>query len=76
MSQTISMLDFTRHVAAELKMLKKRAEDADNRELTDIAKKYAIIGKKPEELVPVLKSLKEAGGTAYTDMITILDASD
>ena len=62
-------------VAAELKMLKKRAEDADNRELTDIAKKYAIIGKKPEELVPVLKSLKEAGGTAYTDMITILDAS-
>lgn len=62
-------------VAAELKMLKKRAEDADNRELTEIAKKYEIIGKKPEELVPVLKSLKQAGGSAYTDMITILDAS-
>lgn len=62
-------------VAAEIQMLRKRAEDADNRELTEIAKKYEIIGKKPEELVPVLKSLKAAGGSAYTDMITILDAS-
>lgn len=62
-------------VAAELKMLKKRAEDADNREMEEVAKKYEIIGKKPEELVPVLKSLKAAGGSAYADMITILDAS-
>lgn len=62
-------------VAAELQRLQKRADEADERELTDIAKKYEIIGKKPEELVPVLKSLKAAGGTAYTDMIGILDAS-
>lgn len=38
-----------------------------------MAKKYAIIGKKEEELFPVLKNLKSAGGTAYQDMITILD---
>lgn len=62
-------------VAAELKRLQKRADEADEKELTEIAKKYEIIGKKPEELVPVLKSLKSAGGSAYTDMIGILDAS-
>lgn len=62
-------------VAAELQRLQKRADEADEKELTDIAKKYEIIGKKPEELVPVLKSLKNAGGTAYADMISVLDAS-
>lgn len=62
-------------VAAELQRLQKRADEAEERELTDIAKKYEIIGKKPEDLVPVLKSLKKAGGTAYQDMIGILDAS-
>jgi hypothetical protein len=62
-------------VKAELEMLKKRAEEADNKELLEIAKKYEILGKKPEELVPVLKSLKDAGGTAYADMLTVLDAS-
>lgn len=62
-------------VAAELKRLQKRADEADEKDLMDIAKKYEIIGKKPEELVPVLKSLKNAGGSAYTDMIGILDAS-
>lgn len=62
-------------VAAELQRLQKRADEADEKELTEIAKKYEIIGKKPEELVPVLKSLKSAGGSAYTDMIGILDAS-
>lgn len=62
-------------VAEELKMLRKRADEEDERRLTDVAKKYEIIGKKPEELVPLLKSLKAAGGTAYTDMISVLDAS-
>lgn len=33
------------------------------------------IGKKPEELVPTLKSLKAAGGTAYADMISVLDSA-
>lgn len=60
-------------VAAELKELRKRADEAEERELRDIAKKYAIIGKQEDELVPVLKSLKAAGGTAYDDMISVLD---
>lgn len=60
-------------VRAELEGLKKICQAAEDRELNEIAKKYAIIGKKEEELVPVFKSLKAVGGTAYEDMIAILD---
>lgn len=60
-------------VRAELESLKKFKEAAEDRELSEIAKKYAIIGKKEEELVPLFKSLKAAGGTAYHDMIAVLD---
>ena len=62
-------------VAAELKELHKRADAAEERELTEVAKKYEILGKKPEELAKTLKTLKAAGGTAYDDMIGVLDAS-
>ena len=62
-------------VAAELKALRKRADEAEDRELAEVAKKYEIIGKKPEELVPLFKSLKAAGGAAYDQMIAVLDAS-
>lgn len=60
-------------VKAELESLKKFREEAEERELTEVAKKYAIIGKKTEELVPLFKSLRAAGGTAYNDMIAVLD---
>lgn len=60
-------------VKAELENLKKYREAAEEKELRTIAKKYEVIGKKEDELVPVLKSLKAAGGTAYDDMITVLD---
>lgn len=62
-------------VRAELENLKKFREATEERELEDVVKKYEIIGKKKEELVPVLKSLKAAGGTAYTDMIAVLDGA-
>ena len=60
-------------VQAELEALKKFKEDAEDRELSQIADKYAIIGKKKEELVPMFKSLRAAGGTAFDDMIAVLD---
>lgn len=60
---------------AELTRLRKQADEAQERELYSVAKKYEIIGKKPEELVPTLKSLQAAGGTAYADMIGILDGA-
>ena len=60
-------------VAEELKRLRKYREDNEDRDLTAVAKKYELIGKDPAKLVPVLKSLKAAGGTAYDDMISVLD---
>lgn len=59
-------------VAAELIALRKQADAAQEEKLYNVAKKYEIIGKKPEELVPTLKALQAAGGTAYDDMIGIL----
>jgi hypothetical protein len=60
-------------VRAELEGLKKFREEAEDRELTEVAKRYAIIGKKEEDLVPMFKNLRAAGGTAYDDMIAVLD---
>lgn len=60
-------------VRAELEELKKFREKAEERELTEVAKKYAVIGKKEDELVSMFKGLKAAGGTAYQDMIAVLD---
>lgn len=62
-------------VRARLEALEKRAAEVEERELLDVAKKYEIVGEKPEELVKTLKSLKDAGGTAYNDMISVLDRS-
>lgn len=62
-------------VRAELERLRKQADAAEERELQEVAKKYEIIGKKADELVPLLKSLKATGGDAYDQMITVLDAS-
>lgn len=62
-------------VKAELETLRKFREESELRQYTEIAKKYALLGKKPEELAPVLKSLKDAGGTAYDSMIALLDSN-
>ena len=62
-------------VAAELESLRKWKDEAENRELLEIAKKYEIIGKKPEELATTLKCLKAAGNGTYDQMIAVLDAS-
>lgn len=60
-------------VQAELDSLRKFREDSLDRELHEVAKKYAIIGKKEDELFSVLKSMKAAGGTAYNDYLAVLD---
>ncbi len=60
-------------VMAELEALRKIRESFEERELQDVAKKYEIIGKKAEELVPVLKSLKGTGEAAYNNYIAVLD---
>ncbi len=62
-------------VKEELENLKKFRAEAEEKELLAVAKKYEIIGKKPEELVNTFKSLKAAGGSAYDEMIAVLDES-
>jgi hypothetical protein len=62
-------------VRAELERLKKFHEDTEKRELLGIAKKYELLGHKPEALAVVLKNLKDAGGTAYADMIGLMDSN-
>lgn len=62
-------------VQAQLDELKKFKEAVEDKELFEVAKKYEIIGKKPDELVKKFKSIKAAGGTAYDDFISVLDES-
>lgn len=60
-------------VQVELDSLRKFRESYEDRELHDVAKRYALIGKKEDELFPVLKSMKAAGGTAYDTYVAALD---
>lgn len=60
-------------VKAELEALRKFRSDTEDNAIREVAKRYAVIGKTEEELFPVLKSMKEAGGTAYADTIAMLD---
>lgn len=62
-------------IQEELRKAREFRESVETQQLTEVAKKYALLGKKPEELVPVLKSLKAAGGSAYDDMIGLLDSN-
>lgn len=62
-------------VKAELENLRKFREESEDRQYLEIAKRYTLLGKKPEELAPVLKALKAAGGSAYDDMIGLLDSN-
>jgi len=58
---------------AEFEALRKFRQEAEEKELRQVAKKYAIIGKSEEEMVPMLKNLKAAGGTAYDEVVSMLD---
>lgn len=60
-------------VKAEIEALRKFRQDTEDKELRQIAKGYAIIGKTEDELFPVLKSLKEASKEAYDQMIDTLN---
>lgn len=42
-------------------------------EQVGVAKRYEVLGKKPEELAKKLVDLKKAGGTAYADYVALLD---
>ena len=60
-------------VRKELEDLKKFRQDAEDRELREIAGSYAIIGKTADDLFPVLKNLKAKYPNAYDQMISTLN---
>ena len=53
--------------------IQKRAEEAEQKSLEEVAKKYEILGTKAEDLVPVLKSMKETSDEAYNKFIASMD---
>lgn len=67
--------DVVKGMRTELEELRKFKEAAEDAQLLEVAKKYTLLGKKPEELAKSLKAMKAAGGTAYDDMIAVLDSS-
>ena len=69
----LAYLDYIQGLAKDKRTAARERPRRQARELTEVAKKYAIIGKKEDELVPLFKSLRAAGGTAYNDMIAVLD---
>lgn len=60
-------------VKAELEALRKMREGFEERELQHVAKKYEIIGKKADDLIPILKELKSQGEVAYKSYLAVLD---
>jgi hypothetical protein len=63
-------LDENKILKAQMEEMQKNLEIKD---LTAVAKKYEIIGKKADELAPKLYDLRKAGGTAYDDFVGLLD---
>ena len=59
----------------ELEDLRKFRQDAEDKEILEVAKRYEILGRKEDELFPVLKSLKASSQDAYDMMVKSLDAS-
>lgn len=55
---------------AEIEELKKSLELS---KLVEVAKKYEVIGKNPEELAKKLYDYKQAGGTIFDEMLAIMD---
>lgn len=70
---TEALKSLPKEVSDVLQDLQKRAEAAENREMEEVAKKYEILGKKPEELAPVLKNLKKNSPEGYEATINALD---
>ena len=62
-------------VQRELEELKKFKQDAEDAALREVAGEYEILGKRADELFPVLKSLKAKDAAAYEQMIAALDGA-
>ena len=65
--------NFSDMMAKIMEPIQKRAEEAEQKSLEEVAKKYELLGTKAEDLVPVLKSMKETSDEAYNKFIASMD---
>lgn len=65
--------NFTSMMEKIMEPIQKRAEEAEQKSLEEVAKKYEILGTKAEDLVPVLKSMKATSDEAYNNFIASMD---
>lgn len=65
--------NFSDIMAKIMEPIQKRAEEAEQKSLEEVAKKYELLGTKAEDLVPVLKSMKETSDEAYNNFIASMD---
>ena len=65
--------NFTSMMEKIMEPIQKRAEEAEQKSLEEVAKKYELLGTKAEELVPVLKSMKATSDEAYNNFIASMD---
>lgn len=65
--------NFSDMMAKIMEPIQKRAEEAEQKSLEEVAKKYELLGTKAEDLVPVLKSMKETSDEAYNNFIASMD---
>lgn len=65
--------NFSDMMAKIMEPIQKRAEGAEQKSLEEVAKKYELLGTKAEDLVPVLKSMKETSDEAYNNFIASMD---
>ncbi len=65
--------ELKKSMEAEIAELRKQREAAEDEALMAVAKKYEVLGRKPEELVKKFKALKSVSEDLYNDEITALD---
>lgn len=65
--------NFSDMMAKIMEPIQKRAEEAEQKSVEEVAKKYELLGTKAEDLVPVLKSMKETSDEAYNNFIASMD---
>lgn len=74
-----AMEEIQKNLAAQvsdiLAPVRKRAEEMQEAELMEVAKKYEATGIMPDKLVPLLKSMKQVSPEAYDNFISAMDAN-
>jgi hypothetical protein len=73
-AKSAGMDEVYKGMIAELRAeVAKMKDDALTREVEKAAGRYEVLGKKKDDLVPLLKSLKAAGNGAYEEVVALLD---